>query len=621
MRWFNNLKVAYKVMISCAVLILLLVAVVFFSIEEMLSLKNRIREFTTNNVMTVINIDSLSKNILQGRIDANAMKESVQQRNLEAGKKNLDSIQKIREENMALLKKIKERDMTDEEKTITSAFEQEYILMGSKMKDYMVALNSNSPAYADAIQAWTDQFEVVMKRLEELHSMTLSKGTELIKSELLQMVRTVVILIILLVFSIIAGIFITITLSSSVSRPVKLGLVFAGKFAEGDLTERIDLDQEDELGLLAKSLNQAADNLERLISSVNLSVNNLTMAVTDISSGNQNLSQRTTEQASSLEEIASTLEEATATIRQTADNTIEANSISDSSTKLAINGGTIVEETVGSINRISESGKKIGEIIAVINEIAFQTNLLALNAAVEAARAGDQGRGFAVVASEVRNLAQRAGSSAKEIEALIKDTLENINQGTSLVTKSGAALNELITSVKEVGRIISEVTASTEEQRQGIDQINTAVMDLDTMTQQNAALVEETASASEEMAAQAGELKELMKQFKINDDLGGLNSVKAMKGSDPEIKKTATTKKTETAVKTDTKISPKTPDKPESTVKPDLKTTLEAKIKPQISPVEDKPLKTEVKTGTTLVSAKSDKDIKKHLEDDGFEAF
>ncbi|HQO40121.1 MAG TPA: hypothetical protein PK986_06615, partial [Spirochaetota bacterium] len=172
-----------------------------------------------------------------------------------------------------------------------------------------------------------------------------------------------------------------------------------------------------------------------------------------------------------------------------------------------------------------------------------------------------------------------------------------------------------------VGRIISEDTASTEEQRQGIDQINTAVMDLDTMTQQNAALVEETASASEEMAAQAGELKELMKQFKINDDLGGLNSVKAMKGSDPEIKKTATTKKTETAVKTDTKISPKTPDKPESTVKPDLKTTLEAKIKPQISPVEDKPLKTEVKTGTTLVSAKSDKDIKKHLEDDGFEAF
>ncbi len=620
MNRFNNLKVAYKVMISCAILILLLVAAVFFSITAMRSVKSNVTDYRVNSVQPIIKMDSIAKNILQGRLDAFYMEKALARGDKDEVARRLEGIQKIRTENLELLKFIKERGMSEEEKKLTEQYEADYMLMGVKMKDYMTALNSGSNVDA-TLEAWTTQFDVVLQKLKELQALTLKYGAEKIVTEFSRMDRTIIIMLIILLFSISAGVLITYILSRAVSIPVKLGLSFAQKIAAGDLTERIDLDQEDELGLLAKSLNQAADNLERLISSVNLSVNNLTMAVTDISSGNQNLSQRTTEQASSLEEIASTLEEATATIRQTADNTIEANSISDSSTKLAINGGTIVEETVGSINRISESGKKIGEIIAVINEIAFQTNLLALNAAVEAARAGDQGRGFAVVASEVRNLAQRAGSSAKEIEALIKDTLENINQGTSLVTKSGAALNELITSVKEVGRIISEVTASTEEQRQGIDQINTAVMDLDTMTQQNAALVEETASASEEMAAQAGELKELMKQFKINDDLGGLNSVKAMKGSDPEIKKTATTKKTETAVKTDTKISPKTPDKPESTVKPDLKTTLEAKIKPQISPVEDKPLKTEVKTGTTLVSAKSDKDIKKHLEDDGFEAF
>lgn len=620
MRWFNNLKVAYKVMISCTILILLLIMAIFFSIVEMRSVKSNVTDYRVNSVLAIVNMDKIAKNILIARIDAFYMERALLRGDKVQAQRYLAGIQQVRTENLELLKSIKERSMSPEEKKLTDEYEADYILMGAKMKEYMDALGSGTNADS-SLEAWTTQFDVVLAKLKNLHALTLKYDAQKIVTEFDRMDTTIIIMLVILLFSISAGVLITYLLSRSVSHPVNLGLAFAQKIAEGDLTERIDLDQEDELGLLAKSLNQAADNLERLISSVNLSVNNLTMAVTDISSGNQNLSQRTTEQASSLEEIASTLEEATATIRQTADNTIEANSISDSSTKLAINGGTIVEETVGSINRISESGKKIGEIIAVINEIAFQTNLLALNAAVEAARAGDQGRGFAVVASEVRNLAQRAGSSAKEIEALIKDTLENINQGTSLVTKSGAALNELITSVKEVGRIISEVTASTEEQRQGIDQINTAVMDLDTMTQQNAALVEETASASEEMAAQAGELKELMKQFKINDDLGGLNSVKAMKGSDPEIKKTATTKKTETAVKTDTKISPKTPDKPESTVKPDLKTTLEAKIKPQISPVEDKPLKTEVKTGTTLVSAKSDKDIKKHLEDDGFEAF
>ena len=586
MKWFNNLKVAYKVLISCTVLILLLVTAIFFSISSMRSVQEKIKDYRENSVLAIIKMDSIAKNILQGRIDAFRMEQALAKGNSLEVKTILEGIQKIRVENLELLKFIKERSMTQEEQDLTTTYEADYILMGTKMKEYMTALNSGSGQIEATLNAWTTQFDVVLMRLKELQALTLKIGAEKILTEFARMEKTMIIMIVILLFSITAGVFITITLSSSVSKPVKLGLAFSQKIADGDLTERIDLDQNDELGQLAKSLNRAADNLENLVSSVNLSVNNLTMAVNDISSGNQNLSQRTTEQASSLEEIASTLEETTATIKHTADNTLDANKIADSSSQLAESGGAIADETVVSINRISESGRKIGEIIAVINEIAFQTNLLALNAAVEAARAGEQGRGFAVVASEVRNLAQRAGSSAKEIEALIKESLENINQGTGLVTKSGSALKEIITSVKEVGRIISEVTAATEEQRQGIDQINTAVMDLDTMTQQNAALVEQTASASEEMAGQAQELLVLMTQFKIkNDMLSGKNII----SKTPIQKKDTPGKKTKAFIK------------PEAAVKP------HAAAKPEVDKSADnKPV---------------NKGVKEHMEDDGFEAF
>lgn len=519
MKWFNNLKVAYKVLLSCAVLVILLIAAIFFSITTMRSTQTEVKDYRENNVLAIINMDSIANNILQARIDIFNMDKALTAGNSAEAKKILGHVQEVRENNIDLLKKIKERKMSDDENAKTAKYETEYMLMGAKMKAYMDSLNTKDEQKQRAtFEEWTAQIEVVLNELKELQAMALKYGAEKIMNEFARMDRTMIYMLIILFFSLTAGVIITLVLSGAVSKPVKLGLEFAQKIAAGDLTDRIELNQKDELGELTKALNAAADNLEKLVSEVNLSVQNLTLAVNDISSGNQNLSQRTTEQASSLEEIASTLEETTATIKLTADNTLEANKIADSSSKLAISGGTIVETTVDSMNKISDSGKKIGDITAVINEIAFQTNLLALNAAVEAARAGEQGRGFAVVASEVRNLAQRAGSSAKEIEVLIKETLENINQGTDLVNKSGGALKEIITSVKEVGRIISEVTAATEEQRQGIEQINTAVMDLDSMTQQNAALVEETASASEEMAGQAQELAVLMKRFTVNED-------------------------------------------------------------------------------------------------------
>jgi len=258
--------------------------------------------------------------------------------------------------------------------------------------------------------------------------------------------------------------------------------------SEGDLTQRVKLDQKDEIGQMAAALDRAIDDIEKLISSIILSSQNLAQAVEQISAGNQNLSQRTNEQATSIEEIASTIEETTATVNQNAGNSSDAN-------RLAVSAAE-------AIKNINEKSRKIVDIITVINDIAFQTNLLALNAAVEAARAGDQGRGFAVVAGEVRNLAQRSGNSAKEIEILIRDTVESVQTGTNLVN--------------EVSKLVSEIAFATEEQKQGINQINVAITEMDTMTQQNASLVEETASASEEMANQAQELMDMVQVFRVN---------------------------------------------------------------------------------------------------------
>ncbi len=292
------------------------------------------------------------------------------------------------------------------------------------------------------------------------------------------------------------------------------------EMAQGNLAKRYDGKiTGDEIGDIAQAMNNSLNQFEHLVSEIIVAVQNLSQAVQEIASGNENLSQRTSEQASSLEEVASTIEEATASIKQNADNSLDAKKMATDSYRMAEEGGKIVGNAVTAINEVNVFSRKIGDIISVINEIAFQTNLLALNAAVEAARAGEQGRGFAVVAGEVRNLAQRAGSSAKEISQLIQDSLEKVSISTEFANKSGEALNKIISSVRSVDQLITEISAASDEQKRGVDQINIAVAELDTMTQQNAALVEETASASEEMSNQSQELIVMMEKFRIRDEV------------------------------------------------------------------------------------------------------
>ena len=284
---------------------------------------------------------------------------------------------------------------------------------------------------------------------------------------------------------------------------------------DGDLTYRLPT-LPAEFGDLANSLNGFIGKLHDIISRVRASTESIAPASQEISSGNADLSSRTEQQASALEETASSMEELTTTVRQNAENARQANTLAASASEVASKGGAVIAEVVGTMGSINESAKKIVDIIGVIDGIAFQTNILALNAAVEAARAGEQGRGFAVVASEVRNLAQRSASAAKEIKALIDNSVEKVDAGSKLVDHAGVTMKEILDSVRRVTDIMGEISTASIEQTSGIEQVNQAISQMDEATQQNAALVEQVAAASEALREQAGTLSEAVSVFKVD---------------------------------------------------------------------------------------------------------
>ena len=302
----------------------------------------------------------------------------------------------------------------------------------------------------------------------------------------------------------------------SFNAPIKAMLDFAEKIRQRDVTARLMEDgRGDEFGMLMHSMNSAIESVDNTLTTILKEAEQVFSAVNQITEGNIDLSQRTSEQASALEEIASTIEESTATVNRTAENAKSARLLSEKGTAVSDEGSGIALTATESINEINVSSRKIVDIITVINEIAFQTNLLALNAAVEAARAGEQGRGFAVVAGEVRNLAQRSGTAAKEIEVLIKDSVTKVENGTELVVKTGEALKNISASNKETTSLITEVAVASEEQMSGMEQINKAISEMDKMTQQNASMVEEISSLSEELLGSATDMKDAVDLFRI----------------------------------------------------------------------------------------------------------
>ena len=322
-------------------------------------------------------------------------------------------------------------------------------------------------------------------------------------------------LVIMGLSAVVVGIGFSWWIARSITSPMSEAVNVAQRVAAGDLTSHIEVRSKDETGQLLQALKDMNGALVNIVSEVRNGTETIASASQQIASGNADLSSRTEEQASSLEETASSMEELTSTVKQNADNARQANQLAVSASEVAVKGGAVVSEVVDTMGSINESARKIVDIIGVIDGIAFQTNILALNAAVEAARAGEQGRGFAVVASEVRSLAQRSAQAAKEIKALIDNSVAKVDAGSKLVDQAGVTMQEVVESIRRVTDIMGEISAASQEQTAGIEQVQQAVTQMDETTQQNAALVEEAAAAAESLREQAGKLTQVVSVFKL----------------------------------------------------------------------------------------------------------
>jgi methyl-accepting chemotaxis protein len=309
-----------------------------------------------------------------------------------------------------------------------------------------------------------------------------------------------------------------IWLIGAIMRPLHRAIEVAEAVAGGDLTQVIESESHNEMGQLTDALKAMNDSLVKIVGQVRSGTETISVASQQIASGNNDLSTRTETQASTLEETASSMEELTSTVQQNSENARSANALAVTASEVASKGGAVVSQVVETMGAISQASGKIVDIIGVIDGIAFQTNILALNAAVEAARAGEQGRGFAVVASEVRNLAQRSAAAAKEIKTLINDSVAQVDNGSRLVSDAGSTMQEVVSSVRRVTDIMGEIMAASVEQSAGIEQINMAVAEMDNVTQQNAALVEEAAAAAEAMKEQTVQLAAAVSVFRLGSE-------------------------------------------------------------------------------------------------------
>ncbi|MET0519001.1 MAG: methyl-accepting chemotaxis protein [Burkholderiaceae bacterium] len=320
----------------------------------------------------------------------------------------------------------------------------------------------------------------------------------------------------LALLALLLGTLIARRISHSITRPVGRAIVVTGRIANGDLSSSFIPESSDELGQLLQSLADMQARLRELVGGIRQSADSIQVASREVAVGNQDLSTRTEHPASNRQQAASSIEQLTGTVGQSADSAAQANQLASSAAAVAQRGGQVVERVVHTMDEINSSAKKIGDIIGVIDGIAFQTNILALNAAVEAARAGEQGRGFAVVASEVRSLAQRSAEAAKEIKTLIGRSVDTADTGSRLVGEAGATMRDIVGSVQRVADIIGEITAAATEQRSGIGEVNQSVTQLDQMTQQNAALVEQSAAAADSLKDQSLRLSGLVGAFTLS---------------------------------------------------------------------------------------------------------
>ena len=512
----KNLTVKSRLIFVIGFMSALLLGIGLFGLYGMSKANEALRSVYEDRTVALSQLDIIVRRLTLNRLaNANAIMTptpEVIQKNTAEIDSNIEVITKTWDAYMST-------NLTSEEKALADKFAADrrvFIMEG--LKPSVAALRANKIDESKHIVATKIRplFEPVREGINALIDLQLSEAKAEYEHALERYNTIRNIALVAITLGLLLSFWIGFLLIRAIMRPLALAQDVAGKIAAGDLTSNIEVTSNDELGTLLTSFKAMQGSIQTLIRDIKDSTDTINTAAKEIASGNSDLSQRTEEQASSLEETASSMEELTSTVKQNAENAKQANQLAIGASDVAGKGGAVVSQVVVTMDSINESSRKIVDIISVIDGIAFQTNILALNAAVEAARAGEQGRGFAVVAGEVRNLAQRSAAAAKEIKTLIGDSVDKVEGGSKLVAQAGQTMEEIVASIRRVTDIMSEITAASQEQSQGIEQVNTAITQMDEVTQQNAALVEEAAAAAESLEEQAQNLAISVGTFKIN---------------------------------------------------------------------------------------------------------
>jgi methyl-accepting chemotaxis protein len=516
----NNLKVGTRLALGFALILVLLVAVAVVGILRMAQIQDRLDHVVSvSNVSTGLVIEmrnNVSDRLASLRVltlmtdpadmepEIGKFKEQTAKYTEAQAKLSTIFAANANDQEKALLAQIKEHEATA---MPAIARATEFYLAANAMDATRVMIREVRPVQ----RKWTEALDQ-LAALEDQQNAESKVDAEAAFSNARNFM--LVLLALAVVLGVAAAVVITRSLLKQLGGEPAYTAKIAGSIAHGDLSIAIDTKESDRGSLLVE-MKEMRNSLVDIVSQVRRGTETIGTASREIAAGNIDLSSRTELQASSLEKTASAMEQLTSTVKQNADNAREANALAATASGVALKGGEVVSQVVGTMGEINTSASKIADIIGVIDGIAFQTNILALNAAVEAARAGEQGRGFAVVASEVRNLAQRSAAAAKEIKTLIGDSLDKVERGSKLVGQAGVTMDEVVSSVKRVTDIMSEIANASAEQSAGIAQVNTSIIEMDGMTQQNAALVEEAAAAAQSLQDQAGELARVVSIFKL----------------------------------------------------------------------------------------------------------
>ena len=515
MKWFFDLKIATKLILSFGAVLLLTAALGVSAIFSMARINDASTDLSANWMPSVLAAMSMRSDVSDFRRWELAHMLAAQDSDMVQNETRMTETQaKLKTDGdnyLSLISEPGEKEIFERFLTLNDEFMRLHATMLSLSRE-MKKEEARALAVGQSAKVMAD----MMVALDKLVAINTDGGVRSSASADATYATSRASLIGLLVGIVVVGMLLALWVARSVARPLVEAVGVARQVAAGDLTAHIVVQSQDETGQLMQALKDMNASLQNLVGQVRSGTDTIATASSQIAAGNQDLSSRTEEQASSLEETASSMEELTSTVKQNADNARQANTMALTSSSIAIEGGKVVGEVVGTMASINASSRKIVDIIAVIDGIAFQTNILALNAAVEAARAGEQGRGFAVVATEVRNLAQRSAAAAKDIKVLIGDSVEKVEAGSKLVDQAGRTMDDIVASITRVTDIMSEITAASNEQSAGIEQVNQAIAQMDQVTQQNAALVEEAAAAAESMQEQAASLSEVVSVFKLD---------------------------------------------------------------------------------------------------------